>query len=154
MHHRVFGLTDAAVPPTDLQAQLHAAGLPVEGRFRGDGPDPADWFAAELVFPDAAPVVVERFRTDADDLRDELNTWAAWLEAADWSPHSRRLMEQMIAVRQVFAWRRPVDHADELRLDRLCLALARLLAGWTGGFYQIDGQGFFAPGGELLVQEY
>jgi hypothetical protein len=151
---RVFGLSDAPVPPADLLAALHAAGLRVEGRFRGDSPDPAGWSAADFVLPGASPVTVERYRTDADDLRDELNTWAAWLETADWSPNAAPLMERVIAVKQLFAWRRPIDHSDEVRLDRLCQELARFLAGRAEGFYQADNQGFFAPDGELLVQEY
>jgi hypothetical protein len=154
MLFRIFALTDDPVPPAELLAHLHAAGLPVEGRFRGDGPDPGRWFAADLALPGASPVVVERYLTDEDALRDELNTWAAWLETAEWSPHAGRLMGQVVAARQLFAWRRPVDHADESRLDRLGQELARFLAGRTGGFYQIDGQGFFAADGELLVQEY
>lgn len=154
MYCRVFGLTDAPVPPAELLEELHTANLPVAGRFRGDGPDPDHWFAVELRFPDAAPVVVERYLPETDDVRDELNAWAAWLETADWSPHAGRLMGEVIAARQLFAWRRPIDHSDESRLDRLCEALTRGLARRTDGFFQVDGAGFFTADGELLVQEY
>jgi hypothetical protein len=154
MFYRVFGLTADPVATGELNGALLAAGLTHQAAYRGEGPDRGDWHTVALTLPGASPVTVERYRTDEDELRGELNTWAAWLETADWSPHAPRLMERMIAVRQLFAWRRPVDHADEVHLDRLCLALARFLAGRTGGFYQVDEQGFFSADGELLVPEY
>jgi len=91
------------VPPADLLAHLRAEGLPVEARFRGETDDPTDWFAVDLSFDDASPVILERYQTDADDIRGELNAWAAFLETADWSMNAPRLMEAVIATQQLFA---------------------------------------------------
>jgi hypothetical protein len=152
MWHRVFGLSPSPVEPADLLRHLRdGLGLPAEGHFRGDD---AGWFACDLALPEASPVRLERFLTEEDGLRDELNTWAAWLETADYTVNSGPLMEKVIGTRQLFTLRRPVDHADEARLDRLCLGVCRYLAARTDGFYQVDGQGFFAADGQLLVQEY
>jgi hypothetical protein len=152
MWHRVFSFSPDAVNPAELLRHLQdGLGLPVAGHFRGDD---AGWFRCDLALPDASPVRLERFLTEEDGLRDELNTWAGWLETADYSPNSGPLMERVIGTRQLFTLRRPIDHADESRLDRLCLGLCRHLARSTDGFYQIDDQGFFAADGTLLVPEY
>jgi hypothetical protein len=55
-----------------LLAHLHAAGLPVRGDFRGDGPD---WGGGRLALRDGTtPVYLERYHTRDDDLRADLNT--------------------------------------------------------------------------------
>ena len=53
-----------------------------------------------------------------------------------------------------FTLRRPIDHADEATLERMCLETVRFLAAHSDGVYQIDGQGWFAADGTLLLQEY
>lgn len=152
MWHRVFGRTAGPVSPTALAEHLHAAGLPVEPHFRGDD---LGWTAGDLVLPGGgAPVRVERYLTDHDDLRGDLNAFAGELEAMDYSPHNVRLMEHVIQTKQLVTFRRPLDHADEATLDRLCEAVVRFVAARTEGVYQIDGRGWFAGDGTLLVQEY
>jgi len=62
---RVFG-GDTAVEPAALLGNLHGAGFPVTGHFRGDD---RGWFRAELVFADdAPPVVVERYMADEEGI--------------------------------------------------------------------------------------
>ena len=152
MWHRVFGLNADPVPPAALAEHLHAAGLPVEPHFRGDD---LGWTVGDLALPGGgAAVRVERYLADHDDLRGDLNAFAAELEAMDYSPHHVRLMGHVIQTRQLVAFRRPLDHADESALDRLCEAVVRFVAARTDGVYQIDGRGWFAADGTLLVQEY
>jgi hypothetical protein len=153
MYLRVFGLQESAIEPVEVLEWANAAGLPVTGHFRGDE---AGWFACELVFTDRdeSPILLDRYLAQRDDIRDDLNTWAAWLETADYSDQHQRLMEHVIAVKQLFTLRRPFDHADEIRLDRLCVGLAQWLAQRTEGVYQIDHKGFFAADGTLLLTEY
>ena len=44
--------------------------------------------------------------------------------------------------------------SDTALLDRLGAEVCQFLARQTDGVYQADGQGFFAPDGSLLLQEY
>ena len=71
MWYRVFCQTDAAPSPAELLAALEAAGLRVRGDFRGDD---LGWTIADLSLGTSTPVRVERYLTEADDLRDDLNT--------------------------------------------------------------------------------
>jgi hypothetical protein len=149
--YRVFGRSDALPAPTAIQHHLASLGLTVAARFAGDE---EGWFRAELAFGDGSPLCLERFLADEEGIRAELNSWAAFLETCDYSPHSAALMERAIQTRQLFTLRKPIDQPDEVLLDRLCTALCRHLAGATDGFYQADGQGFFEADGNLLVHEY
>jgi hypothetical protein len=152
MWWRVFGLDESPPDPAALVEHLHAAGLPVRGDFRGDGPD---WTGGQLTLrPGTTPVYLERYHTKDDDLRDDLNTWAAWLETQDHDPHHRPLMQHVIATKQLVTIRRPLDWPDEVALDRLCEAVCQFLAGRTAGVYQADGRGFFTADGALLLAEY
>ena len=152
MWSRVFARNDITPDPAALQAHLQSLGLPAAGRFRGDD---LGWTGAEFVVQSGAtPVYVERYLTATDDLRADLNTWAAWLETQDHEPRHRSLMEHVIATRQLFTIRHPLDHADEVTLEHLCTALCQWLAMQTDGMYQVDGAGFFAADGTLLLHEY
>lgn len=152
MWHRVFGRNEAPVPPSELAAELHAAGVPVEPHFRGDD---LGWTAGELRLPGLnTPVTLGRYLTDVDDIRAELNAHAAELETCDYSPHAAGLVERVALTRQLVVLRKPVDASDEVALEKLLTAACRLLAARTDGVYQIDGQGWYAADGELLVQEY
>jgi len=151
MWSRVFGRNDDTPDPAALLGHLQSLGLPSAGQFRGDD---LGWTGGELlVQAGATPVYVERYLTATDDVRDDLNTWAAWLETQDHEPRHRRLMEHVIATRQLVTLRRPLDHADEATLERLCTAVCQWLAAQTDGVYQVDGAGFFAADGTLLLKE-
>jgi hypothetical protein len=146
---RVFGLRDTLPAPAALLEHLHGLNLEVAGHFHGDD---LGWFRVELRLPDEdEPVRLERFLTREDDLRGELNTWAAWLETVADNAHAVRLMEHMIRTTQLFTLERPLD-ADETA-DELCLAVCRYLACLTDGVYQVDHRGFFSADSVLLVPE-
>lgn len=98
--------------------------------------------------------MISRYLTKEDDLRDDLNTHAAELETMNYSPNSGPLMERVIQTQQLITLRRPVDMNDEVLVDRVLEEAVRFLASATKGVYQIDGRGWFAANGELLVQEY
>ena len=152
MWYRVFGLSEAEVPPAALAGHLHALGLAVEPHFKGDD---LGWTSGELRLPGGGtPVFVERYLASEDDIRDDLNTYAAELETCDYSPNHGRLMEHAVQTKQLIALRKPLDAADEVTLERLLEEACRLLAAQTDGVYQIDGRGWFSAAGELLLQEY
>src|SRR5439155_20337353 len=97
MWSRIFGRSDNIPDPAALLAHLRHLGLPSRAHFRGDD---LGWTGAELfVQSGATPVYVERFLAATDDIRSDLNTWAAWLETQDHEPRHRALMEQVIAAR-------------------------------------------------------
>ena len=152
MLYRVFGRSGTEVTPAELLEHLHSAGERVTGNFRGDD---LGWTSGELSLPSGgSPLVIERYLCDADEIRQELNTWAAWLETADYSPNNTVLMERVIQTKQLFALRRPIDHPDEAALERVCDAVSKLLAARTDGVYQIDDKGFFDENGGVLLEEY
>jgi hypothetical protein len=152
MWYRVFGTKPDSPDAGDLLAHLNAEGLPVSGSFRGDD---LGLSGGELVLPgEGAPIFLERYLTDADEMRDVLNTWAAWLETQEHEPNHETLMRHVVASAQLVTLRKPLSHADDVTLDRLCESACRFLAAGCDGVYQIDGQGFFAADGTLLLREY
>jgi hypothetical protein len=106
------------------------------------------------VSDDETPVYLERLHHSDEGIRGELQAWAAWLETCDYSPNHQALMTHMIETHQVFTLRKPVDQANEILVERVCLAICRYLADECDGVYQIDGQGFYSAEGALLLQEY
>ena len=146
--YRVFGLTDTEPAPAALLEHLHARGLPVAAHFRGDD---LGWTGAELT-PDGGntAVALERYLTAEDDLRDELNSWAAWLETRGHEPRHGELMQHVIATRQLVTLR---ALAGSEAVDRLAAAVCQFLTRQTDGVYQADGQGFFAADGTPLLRE-
>jgi hypothetical protein len=98
--------------------------------------------------------LLARYLTREDDLRDDLSAHAAELETMDYSPNSGPLMERVIQSKQLITLRKPVDVSDEVVLEKVLDAAVRFLAAATDGVYQIDGRGWFAASGELLVREY
>ncbi|QEL13966.1 hypothetical protein [Limnoglobus roseus] len=152
MWHRIFGHSLDSPSPAALAENLHALGIGVEPHFRGDD---LGWTRGELLLPGGGtPILLERYLTEEDDLRDMLNTFAAELETMTHSPNNVKLMEHVINTKQLVTLRKPIDHADESRLDATVQAVVQFLAAGTGGVYQIDGKGWFATDGTLLVQEY
>jgi hypothetical protein len=150
--YRVFGLNDATPALAELVAAIHAAGVVVVPHFRGDD---LGWTEGELTCPGGgSPVMLSRYLTTEDDLRDDLNTHAAELETMDYSPANGPLMEHVIRTRQLITIRKPVSHPDESAIETVCEHAARFLATTTEGVYQVDGRGWHATGGELLLAEY
>ena len=152
MWYRVFGRSESEPFPAKLAEHLHALGLPVEPHFKGDD---LGWTAGELRLPGGGtPVFLERYLAGADDIRDDLNAFAAELETCDYSPNHGTLMQHAIQTKQLITLRKPLDAADEVMLEKLLEVTCRFLAAATDGVYQIDGRGWFAAAGELLLQEY
>jgi hypothetical protein len=151
MWYRVFGRSDAEVPQDSLLTHLAASGAAISADFTGDD---RGWLRAELRFAATTPLHLERFRSDEEGIRGELNSWAAFLETCDYDPGHVALMERVIQTRQLFTLRKPVDHADEVLVERLCVDLCRFLAAATDGIWQCDDEGFFAADGTLLLKEY
>jgi hypothetical protein len=151
MWYRIFGSSEVEPAPAALAEHLHAAGLAVEPHFRGDD---LGWTEGELRLPVGSPVLCARYLTKEDDLRDDLNAYAAELETMDYSPNSAPLMERVIQTKQLITLRKPVDASDEVLLEKVLEATVQFLASVTDGVYQVDGRGWFVASGELLVQEY
>ncbi|MCZ2341630.1 MAG: hypothetical protein LC104_07510 [Bacteroidales bacterium] len=152
MFSRVFGLSPVIPSPSALTAHLHAAGVAVVPHFRGDD---LGWTAGELHLPaGGTPVYLERYLTREDNLRPDLNTFAAEIETCDYSAHVTDLMRRMIQTEQLITMRKPVDQSDEAALETVLVATCRYLAQATDGVYQMDGLGWFAADGTLLIQEY
>ena len=97
---------------------------------------------------DGGSILLERWTSDEEGIRAELNSWAAYLETCG-GPHQVRLMERTIQTKQLFTLHDPSGD----RLDPACVALCRHLATETAGFYQIDEIGFFDADGTFLVEE-
>src|SRR5262249_34681760 len=148
----VFGRSESEPFPAKLAEHLHALGLPVEPHFKGDD---LGWTAGELRLPGGGtPVFLERYLAGADDIRDDLNASAAARGTGDTTPTHGTLMQHAIQTKQLIPLRKPLDWADEVALEKLLEESCRFLAASTDGVYQIDGRGWFAAGGELLLQEY
>ncbi len=148
---RVFSPTDTEVPPAELAGHLHALGFAYAPHFKGDT---HGWTTGELRPASGSPVMLARYLTKEDDLRDDLNAYAAELETQTYSPSNGMLMEKVIQTKQMVTVRKPIDHPDEATLDRLCDAVVMFLAQRGGGVYQIDGRGWFTADGTMLLQEY
>jgi hypothetical protein len=128
-----------------LLEHLHAEGLPAAARFRGDD---LGWTGGELELGDVF-VTVERYLTKVDDLRDELNTWAGWLETRSDQPRRAELMQHVIGTNQLVTLRPPPN----VDASRLCEEVCRWLARQTSGVYQVDGNGFFGADDTLLLTD-
>ncbi len=151
MWYRIFCRSSAEVTPEALLAHLHARSMPAVAHFKGDD---LGWTSCEMTLGKGSPLLLSRYLTKEDDLRGDLNTWAAELETMDYSANNTQLMERVIQTEQLVTIRKPVDHSDEVILDRLCLELCRFLSTGCDGVYQVDGSGWFAASGELMLQEY
>ena len=151
MWQRVFGRSDSGLTPAQIAAGLAAARHACTPHFKGDD---LGWTSAELRFAAGSPILLARYLTKPDDLRADLNAFAAELETMTYSANAPALMERVIQTKQMVTLRKPFDHGDEVKLEAACDYLMRALAAAADGVYQIDGKGWFAADGELLVQEY
>jgi hypothetical protein len=146
MWYRVFGTNQVEPRPATLLEHLQALGAEATGKFSGDE---QGWFRAELTTPaENTTLQLERYLVSEEGIRAELNNWAAWIETNEDNPHQGRLMQHMISTMQLFTLRPPARGAAE-RCGEIC----RFLARETAGVYQVDGQGFFAADGTLLMSE-
>src|SRR5436190_15140111 len=138
MWYRVFGTNDAQPQPAALLEPLHQLGLEVAGHFHGDD---QGWFRADFVGADEdEPIRLERFSSKEDDIRADLNSWAAWLETMADNPHHGRLMQHVIGTTQLFTLELPVDGDDAAY--QVCTEICKCLARITAGVYQVDNEGF------------
>ena len=99
---------------------------------------------------DGVPLQLERYLATEEGIRAELNSWAAWLETRENAAEHVHLMERMIQTPQLFTLRSGEESAESGSNDVLACVVPR---GFTAGVYQIDGRGFFAADGRLLVLE-
>lgn len=152
MWYRVFGKLESESSPAALTASLRAAGLAVEPHFKGDD---LGWTSGELrLAGGGTPILLERYLASEDDIRDDLNAYAAELETCDYSPNHLPLMEHAIQTKQLIVLRSPLDTPNEVIAEQILLHACQFLATQTEGVYQIDGRGWFAANGELMLQEY
>ncbi len=135
--HRVFGATDLCPASADLQRCLAEAGFSLRWRFFAEGDE---WFRAEAIFPDGRIFALERWHSEEDGIRAELNSWAALMELGEETLLRVQLMERIIQTRQFFT----------IEDSPCAFVLSRYLAAQTNGFFHIDGQGFFDATGNLL----
>lgn len=151
MWYRVFGTNERQPQPAALLEHLEGRGLEVSAKFHGD---PDGWFGAELLIADNdVPIPLQRYLATEAGIRDELNTWSAWLETMERAPTSAELLQHMIRTSQIFTLDYLPDQPPDGRGERLCVEMCRYLASQTEGVYQVDGRGFFAADGTLLLQE-
>ncbi len=134
-----------------MLSQLGELASRVQPHFKGDD---LGWTAAELLVELGTPIYVERYLTQEDNLREDLNSWAAWLETRDFSPNHVMLMERVIQTQQMITIRKPIDHPNENLLDEVCTALSRAICQKADGIYQAEDQGWYSASGEELLKEY
>jgi len=160
--HRVFGIMDVEPDPGALIEFLHGLGFPViTSRFHRDE---QGWFTAELLLKEVEPLRLDRYLATEEGIRNELNTWAAWLETVMSNPNRDSLMQHLISTAQVFTFQVEIgevlpvpdsglERGDFSRIEKFSNGLCQFLARQTAGVYQVDERGFFAADGTLLVGE-
>jgi hypothetical protein len=151
MWFRVFGTSEKAPAPAALLEYFDKEGLKVEGHFKGDD---LGWFGVDFVLSESTePLHLDRYLAEEEEIRDQLNAWAAWLETIDDPARSGQLMQLMIGANQVFTLECPRDRLEEKGVAHFCQELCQYLARASNGVYQVDNRGFFAADGKLLVKE-
>jgi hypothetical protein len=138
--YRVFGANATVPTPADIQRCLADAGVVVSSSFQEDA---TGWFCGELRVG-YSTIFIDRWLPTEEGIRAELNSWAAFLETCEHSPLHAALMERVIQTQQLL-----VFQAEGIAFD----CLARHLARVTEGVFYVDGAGFFAADGSVLVEE-
>jgi hypothetical protein len=151
MWYRVFCRSAEGISPSAILEHLHERGLPATGHFKGDD---LGWTSGEFLLGPGSPVMIERYLTKEDALRDDLNTWAAYVETLSYSPNAAAVMERVFQTQQMLTIRKPIDHSDEIVLNRLCETVCQQLCERADGLYQNEGEGWFSADGTLLIPEY
>jgi hypothetical protein len=146
MWYRIFAGSPDMPAPAAIWEFLRERYGSVSGEFAVDA---SGWYQADLLV-DGVALQLERYLADEPGIRAELNSWVAWLEMRENAPEHVRLMERMIQTAQLFTL-----HSSEqsARAESVCGELCRFLAETMAGVYQIDGRGFFAADGSLLIAE-
>jgi hypothetical protein len=139
MWFRVFAPTEMMPQPVELQQWLRELGLDLPIDVKGDE---LGWTTI-----DAAGLRIERYLTDEDDLRDELDAWAAVVESWGDGPVATSLMQRIISTRQLLTLQGGDDGGTMIE------GLAQFLAATTAGVYHADGRGFLSADGTLLLAE-
>jgi len=147
---RVFALSEAMPQPANLQRFLGETGCDAPLAVTGDD---LGWLAIEIepVEP-ASTLRIERYLTDDDELRDELDTWAAFVESRSDSASTTILMQRIVSTRQLFTVR-VIPFVGATNTILTIEPIARWFARETDGIYQIDGRGFLTAAGELLMPD-
>ncbi len=158
MWYRVFGQNGETPSLDQLQETLSNITPALEFHFRGDD---LGWTGGEIQLlheieqsPLGSPIQLQRYLSGEDEIRNDLNSWAGWLETLEYFPDRFRYMELMIQSQQLFTLRSPLDHANEILLEKIVWAIVKFLAISTNGFIQIDEQGLFTSNGKEIVKEY
>ncbi len=152
MWYRVFAATTQEPSLPGLLEKLQLHGHSMIPHFRGDD---LGWTQGELHWANGgSPILLARYLTKEDKLRNDLDAYAAELETMTFSPHASRLMFEVTQTQQLITLRRPIDHPNEAEANAVCLIVSQHFAQEFQGFYQIDRQGWFDASGTLLVEEY
>src|SRR5262249_45125669 len=108
--HRVFGASGVAPAPEAILEHLGRLGVPAAGEFLAGE---EGWLRGDLTW-DGALLSLERFEAGEEGIRQELNSWAAYLETCEHSPHHGPLMEKVIQSRQLITLSGPEEYEDLL----------------------------------------
>ena len=147
---RVFASGSSAPSPSEILEVLQALRIPSTSDFGGDE---AGWFRGSIHTQHHGVVDIERYFASEEGIRQELNTWAAWLEIIPDNPLGDTLMAKVVQAAQVFTVHLSVNEERVSPALSVCESLCRFLANRTSGLYQIDGRGFFDSDGMLLLAE-
>lgn len=140
---RVFGQAEASVDPGEFLDFLGTYRGFIQAHFDSDA---QGWFHAHLVTA-ANTYRVEVFHAD-EGIRDDLNSWAAWLELHE----AFAWMRPVIATQRLFTLHPEQPHDEAVDRDFL-REVSQFLAAKTAGCFQVDGLGFFNPAGHLVVPD-
>ncbi len=146
--YRIFGRSRNPIEPAMVRDFLQTLNVSASVEFE---PDSGEWISADIRVGDQT-IEIERFLAEEEGIRNELNSWAAFLESCDSSPGTAPLLEHIIQTSQLFTLSQPVGSMDPALADS-CRGLVRFLARSTDGIYQVDEEGFYNAEGQLLVAE-
>jgi hypothetical protein len=145
--YRVFGLLEE---PPDLNSLLAALRHTFPGLEARHQAVPSGWAECVLHLPNVPFRCFLSRYSQADDIRAELQGWAAWLESLNESDClHQQLMELLMTTQQAFALYGEPEDQD----PGLTELTARYLARCTKGVYHREGRGFFDAEGRLLIPD-
>lgn len=140
---RIFARRETVPPLERIREALACHHWPLEGSYVYDD---TGWIEATFeTMSGNFRWTIRRYTRADDDIRGELQSWAAFVETFPDNPHCQVLMNHLTGTQQVFTFEQPDGMPDQTSL-----ALCRCLAQAAEGVYQIDGSGFFTATGESL----